>query len=130
MPYYMCAIGTALLAAGLWLLVRRLAILPRAHRVRGRIVRWEARRDHDSPNAFHYFPHVHFVDRRGVAHEMRVDIGYATEKWPIGHAFEVRYDPTDPSRAYPAKLGQMLVGPLAIVVLGAASLAGGVTGLR
>ena len=130
MAYYMIVVGALLLAGGLWLTARRLAILPRAVRTRGRIESWEAQADSDHPGTFHYFPHVRFTDRRGIAHVMRVDMGYASEKWPLGHRFDVRYDPKDPTRAYAADPVTMLIGPLALAALGGVALAAGIAALR
>lgn len=128
-PYYLCGVGATFLAGGLWLCWRRLAILPRAVRTTGTIVRWERQRDSEDPNVFHYFPHVRFADGQARQHEMRVDMGYTHEKYAVGHPFAVRYDPNDPRRAYAANVLVMLVGPLMLAVLGAAGLTAGIKAL-
>jgi Protein of unknown function (DUF3592) len=125
-PYYLCGVGALCIVGGLWLFWRRLAILPRALRTTGTIMRWERQRDSEFPNTFHYFPHVRFVDGLGREHDMRIDIGYSSEKYPIGHPYAIRYDPKDPRRAYAANLLMMLIGPLMLAVLGAVGLAGGI----
>jgi hypothetical protein len=117
--YYLAIVGVLCAGGGLWLLWRRLAILPRAVRTAGTIVRWERQRDSEYPNVFHYFPHVRFTDRMGREHEMRVDVGYNREVHPVGHSLDVRYDPNDPRRAYSASLAVMLAGPVLLTVMGA-----------
>ena len=103
--------------------------LAACHTDHGDDVRWERQRDSEDPNVFHYFPHVRFVDGQARQHEMRVDMGYRREKYPVGHPFAVRYNPKDPRRAYAANPLIMLVGPVMLVVLGAAGLAAGIKAL-
>src|SRR5262245_34579345 len=128
-PYYLNGVGALCFCGGLWLLWRRLSMLPRSVRTMGSIARWERQRDHEDPNRFHYFPGVAFSDGHGRSHEMRIDLGFSSEKYPPGHPYAVRYDPKDPKRAYSANLMVMLIGPLVLALLGILSLAAGLKAL-
>ena len=120
MGYYFLIVGTMCVVAALWLTARRLPVVWRGRRVRGTIASWERRRDHEHPGGYHFFPHVRYLDNAGHWRELRVTFGYQSERWPVGASFDVRFDPRNPERSYPANPLLMMAGPVGFAVLGAA----------
>lgn len=117
-PVYLLVVGVVMTLGGLAMVRRRLVTLLFGVRVRGQIIRWERQRDSDNPQTFFYFPHIGYRDLDGVAHEMRIDAGSSREKYPIGHPYDVRYNRTNPARAYAANPFTMLLGPVLVFAMG------------
>ena len=111
-----------MVAGGAFFAWRRATLLSRGLRAWGAIESWERQRDADSPETFHYFPRVRFFDAAGVARAMRVDRSFSREKYPVGHPWEVRYDPRHPDRACEASPWLMFIGPAIVLAMGLAAL--------
>lgn len=130
MPAYFVGVGALCLAAAAWLFARRLGVVIRGRRARGTIVSWERQRDTDHPGSFHYFPHVRYLDNLGKWRETRIDMGFSSERWPVGATFIVRFDPRNPGNCYAANPLILFAGPVAFAVLGAAGLYAGLTAFK
>jgi hypothetical protein len=130
MTFFFAIVGAIFAVSGLVMIWRRIAILPRGVRVTGEIVRWERSSDGEVPPSYAFFPHVRFLDSHGQAQEMRVDVAYQSEKHPIGYAYDVRFDPHNPRRAYTANIFWMLLGPIVWCGLGVVALWVGLVGMR
>ena len=111
-----------MIAGGGFFAWRRLVLLSCGVRVRGAIEAWERQRDIDNPETFHFFPLVRYVDASGASRTMRVDRGFSSEKYPVGHPWEIRYDRLRPERACEASPFWMFAGAAAMLAMGFAAL--------
>lgn len=118
MPGYFLVVGVLMSICGLVMLKRRLTVLFFGVRTRGEIARWERQRDSENPDHYFYFPYIRYFDADNVSREMRVDMGYNSEKFAVGHPYDVRFDARNPARAYAANPVILLIAPVIVLAMG------------
>lgn len=121
MRLYLAIIAATLFCGAAWLSVRRLTVAARGVSVTGQVVSHETREDDGS---FYYLPVVAFVDHRGTEHRFTSVAGGSLASLPVGAKVRVRYLSDDPRTAYVVSFLHMWAAPVAMLVLGAAAIAG------
>jgi hypothetical protein len=117
---YFLFIGVASFGLALWLLARRLRVFLGGASATAQVTGHEARED---DGAAYYLPTVVFMDDGGREHRFTSVAGRSTKLPVAGRPVRVRYLPDDPRLAYIDSFLHMWAAPLALAVLGGASVA-------
>ena len=118
MRAYLGLVGSVLLAAGAWLLFRRIALRLRSAVTQGVIITYETRRTEDGEV---YLPVVSFQVEGGGAHQF-TSVAGSDRRPTVGSSVAVRYNRVNPADALIDSFLHYWAAPLGLLVLGAAGV--------
>jgi len=122
--YYFAFIGIVLLAAAVWLFLRRAALALHGVVAQGWIEAYEARASLSRQEGTSYFPIVVFIDEAGERRRFTAQAGTQQQRSDVGTLVTVRYQREHPERACIQSFFQMWAAPLGLAVLGCGALLG------
>jgi hypothetical protein len=115
----LCAVGGAMLLAGVATALDTRAFLGRAVHTRGTVVGFEQRADEDDANEIYFYPRFQFVTSTGAAWTVVAGAGTNRPGYRVGQSVEVLYDPTNAQDARIETFFQLWFLPMVLAAIGA-----------